>query len=176
MVHGHDSRNINGLSDVYGYDLISKVKGCDIHYSQSVEKHSKTFEKLDINIFKVLANTLLTSEIEEAYNTGFDNISKFILKQQDLKAWLSGRHKRRHIIFRAFKSGNAPRSNLVESIHPGWKNSCEVSLGLLEATEFGVRDPFVLKAQLAQLAEKEEGFGSGTSFGELKERRDVRNV
>ena len=89
MVHGHDSSNINGLSDVYGYDLISKVKGCDIHYSQSVEKHSKTFEKLDINIFKVLANTLLTSEIEEAYNTGFDNISKFILKQQDLKAWLS---------------------------------------------------------------------------------------
>ena len=54
---------------------------------------------------------------------------------------------------------------------------CEVSLGLLEATEFGIRDPyFNLKAQLAQLAEKEEGFGSGTSFGELKERRDGRNV
>ena len=47
---------------------------------------------------------------------------------------------------------------------------------MLEATEFGIRDPFVFKAQLAQLAEKEEGFGSGTSFGELKERRDVRNV
>ena len=122
MVHGHDNSNINGLCDVYGYDLISEVKGCDIHYSQSVEKHSKTFEKLDINIFKVLANTLLTSETEEGYNTGFDNISKFILKQQDLKAWLSGRHKRRHIIFRAFKSGNAPRPNLVEFIHPCWKN------------------------------------------------------
>ena len=35
---------------------------------------------------------------------------------------------------------------------------------------------FHLKAQLGQLAEKEQGFGSGPSFGELKERRIVRNV
>ena len=168
--------NMNGLRGVYGYDVISKVKGCEFHYSQSVEKHSKKFQEHDINMFKVLANKLLTSETREAYNAAFDDISKFILKQQDLKAWLSWWHERRHIIFRELKSGNAPRSNLAEVIHSGWKNRCEVGLSLLESTEFDVRDSFILKAQLGQLAEKEQGFGSGPSFGELKERRNVRNV
>ena len=81
--------NMNGLRDVYGYDVIPKVKGCEFHYSQSVEKHSKTFQEHDINMFKVLANKPLTSETREAYNAAFDDISKFILKQQDLPlTWL----------------------------------------------------------------------------------------
>ena len=61
-------------------------------------------------------------------------------------------------------------------IHSGWKNRCEVGLSPLESTEFDVRDTFILKAQLGQLAEKEQGFGSGPSFDKLKERRNVRNV
>ena len=93
-----------------------------------------------------------------------------------MKTWLSWWHERRHIIFRAFKSGNALRSNLFEVIHSGWKNRCEVGLSLLESTEFDVRDYFILKAQLGQLGEKEQGFGSGPSFGQLKEGRNVRNV
>ena len=93
-----------------------------------------------------------------------------------MKTWLSWWHERRHIIFRAFKSGNALRSNLFEVIHSGWKNRSEVGLSLLESTEFDVRDYFILKAQLGQLGEKEQGFGSGPSFGELKEGRNVRNV
>ena len=118
----------------------------------------------------------MNSETREAYNAAFDDTSKFILKQQDLKAWLSWWHERRHIIFRELKSGNAPRSNLAEVIHSGWKNRCEVGLSLLKSTEFDVRDPCILKAQLGQLAEKEQGFGSGPRFGELKERKNVRNV
>ena len=38
--------NMNGLRDVYGYDVISKVKGCEFRYSQSVEKHSKKFKSM----------------------------------------------------------------------------------------------------------------------------------
>ena len=72
--------NMNGLRDVYGYDVISNLKGCEFHYSQSVEKHSKKFQEHDINTFKVLANKTLTSETREAYNAAFDDISKFILK------------------------------------------------------------------------------------------------
>ena len=32
--------NIKGLGDVYGYDVVSNLKSCEFHYSQSVEKHS----------------------------------------------------------------------------------------------------------------------------------------
>ena len=85
--------NMNGLSDVYGYSVIYKVKGCEFHYSQSVEKHSKKFQEYDIHLFKVLANKLLTSQTGETYNAAFGDISKFILKQQYLKAWLSWWHE-----------------------------------------------------------------------------------
>ena len=59
--------NMNGPKDVYGYDVISKVKG-----SISI--------RLNINMFKVSANKLLTSETRAAYNAAFDDISKFVLK------------------------------------------------------------------------------------------------
>ena len=53
---------MNGLKDVYDYDVISKVKG-----SISI--------RLNINMFKVSANKLLTSETRAAYNAAFDDIS-----------------------------------------------------------------------------------------------------
>ena len=81
--------NMKGPSDLYAYDVIPKVKSCEFDYSQSVEKHSKKFQEYEINIFKVLASKILTSETGEAYNTAFDDISKFILKQQDLEASLA---------------------------------------------------------------------------------------
>ena len=95
--------HMNILRDVYGYDVISEVKG-----SMSI--------RLNINMFKVSANKLLTSETRAAYNAAFDDISNSFWKQQGLKAWLSWWHERRHIIFRGFKSGNAPRSNLADVI------------------------------------------------------------
>ena len=73
---GMAAANMKGLRDVYGYDIISQVKGCEFHYSQSVEKHSQKFQEHDINMFKVLANKLLTSKKREAYNAAFDDISK----------------------------------------------------------------------------------------------------
>ena len=54
--------HMNGLRDVYGYDVISEVKG-----SISI--------RLNINMFKVSANKLLTSETRAAYNAAFDDIS-----------------------------------------------------------------------------------------------------
>ena len=80
--------NMKGLSDFHCYDGISKIKGCEFHYLQSVEKHFKKFQKYDSNIFKVLVSKLLTSEIRDPYNAAFDDISKFILKQQNLKTRL----------------------------------------------------------------------------------------
>ena len=62
MVHGHGSGTYEHLRDVYGYDVISEVKG-----SMSM--------RLNINMFKVSANKLLTSEIRAAYNAAFDDIS-----------------------------------------------------------------------------------------------------
>ena len=51
-----------------------------------------------------------------------------------------------------------------------------VGLVLLESTEFDVRDSFILKVQLGQLAQKEQGFGSGPSLGRFKQKSDARNV
>ena len=51
-----------------------------------------------------------------------------------------------------------------------------VGLVLLESTEFDVRDSFILKVQLGQLAQKEQGFGSGPSLRGFKPKSDARNV
>ena len=36
--------NTNGLSQIYGYGILSRVKGCKFCFRQSVDKHSKKID------------------------------------------------------------------------------------------------------------------------------------
>ena len=52
------SSNFNGLIQLYGEEVLEKIKGCEFHFMNSVNKHSRNrTEKADV--FKALAKELL---------------------------------------------------------------------------------------------------------------------
>ena len=57
----------DGLTLINGEDVLQKVKGCEFHCSQSVEKKAKSLE-VKKDGFKELASALLTSTTAESYH------------------------------------------------------------------------------------------------------------
>ena len=59
--------NFSGLSIVYGGDVLAKVKGCEFHFKQSVERKVKTLNTKGEE-FRNLALGLLIASTPEAYS------------------------------------------------------------------------------------------------------------
>ena len=51
--------NTNGLSQIYGSDNLSRIKGREFHFVQSLEKHSKKLDGYNQTVFINLWNDLL---------------------------------------------------------------------------------------------------------------------
>ena len=57
----------NWLKKIYGEDVVNKIKGCEFHYKESINKKSKQLgEKGDE--FKTYALDLLPASTPESYN------------------------------------------------------------------------------------------------------------
>ena len=63
--------NINGLERTYGEEILAKIKGCEFHFKDSVNKHAKSFEEEQKLTFKALANELLIALTEEGYRDAY---------------------------------------------------------------------------------------------------------
>jgi len=72
------SANMNGLTKMYGEDILEKVKGCEFHFKQSIERKVKRLTDEQSHIFKDIAIKMLESQTPEAYNHTIDRMKKFI--------------------------------------------------------------------------------------------------
>lgn len=61
------STNFNGLATIYREDIISRTKGCDFHFKQSIQRISRTLGQKREE-FKSLALYVLISSTSEAYS------------------------------------------------------------------------------------------------------------
>ena len=141
--------SFSDLERVYGEDILAKIKGCEFHFKDSVNKHAKCFEEEQKLTFKALANELLIALTEEGYRDAYQEITSFISfneKSKELLGWLNWWHERRAFIFRAFARLIAPRSNLAEVVHASWKNRNKMGVTLLESCMFDIRDGLLLEA------------------------------
>ena len=105
---------------IYGEDILVKIKDCEFHFKDSVNKHAKSFEEEHKLTFKALANELLIALTEEGYIDAYQEITSFISfheKSKELLGWLNWLHERRAFIFRPFARLITPRSNLAEVVH-----------------------------------------------------------
>ena len=68
--------NFHGLANIYGEDVLRKVKGCEFHYKQSVEKKTKTLGEKGEG-FRQIANRLLYATTPESYTSALDAIKSF---------------------------------------------------------------------------------------------------
>ena len=78
------SSNFNGLIRLYGEEVLEKIKGCEFHFMNSVNKHSRNrTEKADV--FKALAKELLIASSEGAYFSAYEDTKAFISSDENLK-------------------------------------------------------------------------------------------
>ena len=168
--------NFSGLSIVYGGDVLAKVKGCEFHFKQSVERKVKTLNTKGEE-FRNLALGLLIASTPEAYSHALRLLKTFQSSNaESIKDWIEWWDARKEFAFRAFTSFNAPQSNLAEVIHAGWKNRDKIGVSLQECCYFDLRDSILLKANLNSLENGSHDSGCGQSSGTRRARNTSREV
>ena len=116
--------NFNGLVKIYGEEILEKVKGCEFHARDSINRKASTLGEHSTK-FTEISLSMLTSTTPEAYINALKNMQAFINKNKklaDLQHWFNWWDNRRELIFKAFTSKVTPESNLAEVIHADWKN------------------------------------------------------
>ena len=136
------SANFNRLSTIYGEDVLEKVKSCEFHFKQAVERKIRGFGG-DKDQFKKLAYGLLYATTPEAYENSLQLFEEFATDAK-LKDWIQWWDVRKEKIFHAFTHFDAPQSNLAEVLHAGWKHRDKMGVSLLECCYFDLRDSILL--------------------------------
>ena len=122
--------NLHGLIVYYGENVKEKVKTCEFHFMQSVNRRKQIFEESRQAQFVNLAKEILVASSDTAYRNQFIALQTFIkdnAKELELGEWLKWWNERRHLIFRAFTGFDKPRSNQAEVVHASWVNRGQVS-------------------------------------------------
>ena len=164
--------NFSGLSIVYGEEVLTKVKGCEFHIKQSVERKVKTLNTKGEE-FRNLALRLLILSTPEAYSHALRLLKTFSSNSaKSIRDWTEWWDARKEFTFWAFTSFNAAQSNLAEVIHAGWKNRDKMGVSLLECCYLDLRDSILLTTNLNSL--ETEGHDSG--FGPSSATRRARNT
>ena len=106
--------SFNGLQQVYGEHILNKIKGCEFHFRESINRRVRQIAGKGPR-FQTLANALLTSSTPEAYNTAKLSLEQFIEEEEVpiIADWLTWWNDRKNYISRAFTGYEDPRSNLV---------------------------------------------------------------
>ena len=164
--------NFSVFSIVYGEDVLTKVKGCEFHFKQSVERRVKTLNTMGEE-FRKVAIRLLIASTPEAYSHALRLLKQFSSNNaESIRDWTEWWSAHKEFAFRAFTSFNAPKSNLEEVIHAGWKSRDQMGVSLLECCYFDLRDSILLTTNLNSL----ENGGHGSGFGPSSATRRARNT
>ena len=109
---------------VFGEDIIKyQTVSCEKHYMWSVDNFKIVLlKKLKSGyIFKTLATRLMTANAKSEYDEAFVDLTKFIeaksSKRDFLREFIRFWNPTGHHFSRAFKSSEAPKTNLSESYH-----------------------------------------------------------
>ena len=102
--------SLNGLVKIYGEDILEKVKGCEFHFRDSINRKTSTLGEYSSKL-KEISLSMLTSTTPEAYINALKNMQDFISKDEklaDLQHWFNWWDNRRELIFKAFTSKVTP--------------------------------------------------------------------
>ena len=171
------SANFNGLVQIYGEDVLDRVKGCEFHFRDSVNRKAKGLGE-NREAFKSLSLALLTSTTYEAYSFALKKLKTFIINESltDLSPWLDWWDTRREYIFRSFTVKSAPCSNLAEVVHAGWKNRDRMGVSILDSCLFDIRDSLLLESRIDSLLQGSFEGGYGPNQTKLKDQRMHKQV
>ena len=168
--------NMEGLRKVFGEEVLSKIKGCEWHYKDGVNKRAKQLRDCG-GTFKKLAHALLEAETKEGYERAKQILETFISAEKSrapLQNWLKWWDERRYFAFRAFSDPSAPRSNLAEVIHAGWVHRDSRGLSPLESAYCDTRDSILLESEISLFETGAWKGGHGPNFDQVDARKNSR--
>ena len=162
---------------IYGEDVLERVKGCEWHYSESINRRIASLGD-NADEFKEKALNLLHATTKEAYIFAYNEIKDFITKMKvpSLMNWVQWWDTRKHLIFRAFTSKHSPLSNLAKGVHAERKHRDPLGVTLLESCYFDLRDSLLLGENFKNLQCGSYDGGYGASLNEITSRRNKRDV
>ena len=80
--------NFVGLEKLYSEGVTGKIKGCEFHYKDSVNKKARSLGE-DDEEFELMAINLLESSAPEAYEKVKDKMIAFINKKENLNTFIA---------------------------------------------------------------------------------------
>ena len=90
--------NFSGLMQIYGEDVLERIKGCEFHFKDSINQQVRGLDDNEASIFKSMANELLCSSTTESYQKALDSFNQFLESPESLKSkrgWLKWWDERR---------------------------------------------------------------------------------
>ena len=162
------------LRQVFGEDALSRVKSCEFHFKESINKMTRKLGPEAGETFKELCQNFLTCNLKETYLEVKKSLEEFMnenLEPKFLSSWLSWWDNRRTFIFGAFAPTNAPRMNQAEVIHAGWAHKDPSNLSLLDAARMDTRDSVFLAVELKSIEQGTSNGGTGPSYEERRIRK-----
>ena len=109
-MHEYGNSQFQQSSKIYGEEILEKVKGCEFHFRDSINRKASTLGKHSSK-FKEISLSMITSTIPAAYINALKNMQDFISKDEklaDLRHWFNWWDNRRELIFKAFTSKVTP--------------------------------------------------------------------
>ena len=143
--------NIAGLVNVFGDTVKERLKGCEFHFLQSVQRHCvHLVSRKSKRKFKKLANDLRTVSTPLQYDQSFRHLTKFIedkpQKRAALQSWLQWWDSRKIRWARAYSpSYKAPAANQAEAVNASFTNTGSCGRSLVDAAYDDVAESILLE-------------------------------
>ena len=168
--------NFKAIKEVFGEVGAKKIKTCEFHYKQSVERHIM-YLKIDFrNDFKKLAYNMLEAQSNSDYDAACVAMSSFCKKHVQLASWYEWWTKRKEHIFRAFKETNTPSANIAEIGHAQMAAWAHCNATLLEAAVDDVAQAVRQKHDLKAFLKGGHTGGTGITVNRRRAKQHMADM
>jgi len=148
---------------VFSEGGVQRIRTCEFHYKQSVQRHAKYLEPISGETFQFLAEEMLEGQCHEEVEQACAEMDAFSQEHLEVDGWFRWWYKRRHHVCRAYKATDTPHANLAEIGHSQMAALSKQYKSLLEVAYVDVLSGLRQQVEIRQFAEGRRTFGTGAS-------------
>jgi len=163
--------NFQAIHRVFGNRGKDKIRTCEFHYVQTVQRHARYLDLVSCEDFKQLADEMLKAPSHTELETVCACMCAFCNDHAEVKPWFQWWYKRKSHVCRAYKQTETPHSNLAEVGHSKMASVARSHMSLLNAAKDDV--VFALR-QHKEMTKFIQGGRTGGTGDSIKSRRARR--
>ena len=168
--------NFRAIKAVFGESGAKRIKTCEFHYKQCVQRHMNNIDAPFRDEFKRLAYDMLEAQSRSDCHVAVAAMEAFCARHTTLKAWCDWWLKRKEHVFRAFKHTSTPASNLPEVGHAQIASLARTNTTLLEAARDDVAYAIRQQHELRVFTQGQPVGGRGISVNRRRAKQHQSEV